>query len=163
MEAAVPAFVALGSNLGDRHAALGAAVHAVGTLPGVRLMSVSTIRETAPVGPVPQGPYLNGMCAIETTLAPRALLDALLEIERRAGRDRAHEQRWGPRTLDLDLILFGEVCIEEPGLTVPHPRLAERRFVLEPLAELAPEARVPPGGRCVRELLEALGGAEDAS
>jgi 2-amino-4-hydroxy-6-hydroxymethyldihydropteridine diphosphokinase len=118
-----------------------------------RVVARSAVRETDPVGP-PQPRFLNAVVEIETGLEPRALLDAMHAIERDLGRVRA--ERWGPRTIDLDLLLFGDRTIDEPDLCVPHPRLAERRFVLEPLAELAP-ARVPPGtDRTVRQLLEAL-------
>jgi 2-amino-4-hydroxy-6-hydroxymethyldihydropteridine diphosphokinase len=105
---------------------------------------VSGIRETEPVGPVVQGPYLNGALRIETALAPRQLLERLLAVESRLGRVRA--ERWGPRTIDLDLLVYADETIDEPGLTVPHPRLHERRFVLEPLAELDPALEIPGRG-----------------
>lgn len=122
-------------------------------IPGVRL---SPVIETEPVGPPGQGPYLNAAASFETTLTARTLLDRLLTIERRLGRDRAGTQRWGPRTIDLDLLLFGDSVINEPGLVVPHPRLTERRFVLGPLAAIEPDLIVPGTGRCVRELLAEL-------
>lgn len=150
------AAIGLGSNVGDRRAHLDAAVHALAVCPGVRVVAVSAYLETAPVGPAGQGPYLNAAATLETTLDARPLLDALLEIERTRGRDRTREQRWGPRTLDLDLLVFGDRVIDEPGLRVPHPRLGERAFVLEPLAEIAPDLAVPGIGRSVGALLEDL-------
>jgi 2-amino-4-hydroxy-6-hydroxymethyldihydropteridine diphosphokinase len=115
---------------------------------------LSTIRETEPWGLEEQPRFLNAVAELETTLSPRALLDRLLEIERGLGRTR-DGPRWGPRTIDLDLLLFGSESIDEPGLTVPHPRLHERLFVLEPLAELDPELEIPGRGP-VRALLRKL-------
>ena len=115
---------------------------------------MSTLRETEPVGRLDQPRFLNGAVAVATTLPPRALLERLLAVERELGRERGGP-RFGPRTIDLDLLLYGDETVEEPGLTVPHPRLAERRFVLEPLAELAPDL-VLPDGRSVRELLKVV-------
>lgn len=109
-------------------------------------MAVSTLRETDPVGFVDQPRFLNGACAIQTELSPRELLDRLLAVERALGRDRTGP-RHGPRTIDLDLLLYGDRVVDEPGLTVPHPGLAERRFALEPLAELDPELGLPDGRR----------------
>ena len=144
------AYVALGSNLGDREATIAAALARLDE-PPLSLVNVSTIRETDPVGVLDQPRFLNAVAAVETDLGARELLDRLLEIERDLGRDRTREQRWGPRVIDLDLILYGNETIDEPGLTVPHPRLAERRFVLEPLMELDPALRLPDG-RAVRDL-----------
>jgi 2-amino-4-hydroxy-6-hydroxymethyldihydropteridine diphosphokinase len=132
------AYVGLGSNLGDRAAHLAFAVAALRDTPDIRVEAVSSIRETAPVGGPPQGAYLNGVVALRTRLGARALLERLLSIEASAGRERGPE-RDAPRTLDLDLLLYGDERIDEPDLVVPHPRLLERSFVLEPLAELAPE------------------------
>ena len=117
-------------------------------------MAVSVLRETDPVGVTEQPSFLNGAASIDTTLTPRELLDALLRVERQLGRVR-DGARWGPRTIDLDLLLYGDEAVDEPGLCVPHPRLAERRFALEPLAELDPDALVPGAGR-VSDLLTAL-------
>jgi 2-amino-4-hydroxy-6-hydroxymethyldihydropteridine diphosphokinase len=142
------AYVGLGANLGDREGTIRAAV---ADLPGV--VAVSTLRETDPVGITDQPRFLNGVAVLETELAPRELLDGLLAVERRLGRERG--RRWGPRTIDLDLLLYGDEVIDETGLTIPHPRLHERRFVLEPLADLAPELVVPGHGR-VKDLLAKL-------
>jgi 2-amino-4-hydroxy-6-hydroxymethyldihydropteridine diphosphokinase len=142
------AYVGLGSNLGDREALIRRAAELIGT---VRL---STIRETEPWGYTAQGPFLNAVAEIETGLGPRPLLVHLLDVERRLGRERVGP-RWGPRRIDLDLLLYGDETIEEPDLVVPHPRLLERRFVLEPLAELVP-ARKIPGNGTVSEALAGL-------
>jgi len=120
---------------------------------GIELGRVSTIIETSPVGPGDQGAYLNGVCHIKTSLPARELLERLLAIERSCGRRRDPSTRWGPRTLDLDLLIYGDATIDEPGLTVPHPRLSDRTFVLQPLAELAPDLVIPGLARTVAELL----------
>jgi 2-amino-4-hydroxy-6-hydroxymethyldihydropteridine diphosphokinase len=139
------AFVGLGANLGDRGATLRAAVDALGGEAGVEVVAVSTLRETEPVGVGEQPLYLNGAAELETTLTARELLDLLLAVERSFGRIRTPGEH-GPRTLDLDLLLYGDEAIDEPELHVPHPRLHERRFVLEPLAELSPGLLVPGRG-----------------
>ena len=145
--------VALGSNLGDRRAHLDHAVAALHHL--LSNLSVSLYYDTVPVGVVgPHPVYLNAAAVGETPLPARALLDALLAIEGTRGRTRPHPN--APRTLDLDLILFGENVIDEPGLMVPHPRFRERRFVLQPLAQIAPELRDPVSGRTIGELLAKL-------
>jgi 2-amino-4-hydroxy-6-hydroxymethyldihydropteridine diphosphokinase len=149
----VRAYVGLGANLGDREGTIGRAVGLLDATAGIRVRRVSTLRETEPWGPIEQPPFLNGVAALETDLEPRELLDVLLDIEQRLGRVRG--ERYGPRTIDLDLLLYGEVVVDEPGLAVPHPRLHERRFALEPLAELAPDALVPGRGTASR-LLAAL-------
>lgn len=136
----IPAYVGLGSNLGDRGSFLAQGIQGLADRSGIEVDRVSTIYETDPVGPPPQGPYLNAVARIRTVLTARALLDALLEIERIAGRERDPDgPAWVARTLDLDILLYGDECIDEPGLVVPHPRLHERAFVLEPLLELAPD------------------------
>jgi 2-amino-4-hydroxy-6-hydroxymethyldihydropteridine diphosphokinase len=145
------AYVGLGSNLGDREATLREALRRLDAVDGIAVVAVSSFRETDPVGKVDQPRFVNAAAGLETSLTPRELLDRLLEAERALGRDRAKEERWGPRTLDLDLLLYGDVTIDEPGLEVPHPRLAERAFVLEPLLELDPDLRLPDG-RPLREL-----------
>ena len=152
---AVRAYVALGANLGDRENTLRAAIDALGAEPGIGVVAVSELRDTEPVGVGPQPPFLNGVVELETTLAPRVLLDRLLAVEQRFGRVRDALRPHGPRTLDLDLLLYGDERIDEPGLRVPHPRLHERRFVLEPLAELAPGLVVPDAGS-VEVLLAAV-------
>ena len=141
------AYVGVGANLGDREATIRAALDA---LPGV--VGVSELRETEPVGVVDQPPFLNGAVVLETELSARELLETLLAIERDLGRER--RERWGPRTIDLDLLLYGDETIDEPGLTVPHPRLHERRFVLEPLLDLDPELEIPGRGRVENLLAE---------
>ncbi|USN98606.1 MAG: 2-amino-4-hydroxy-6-hydroxymethyldihydropteridine diphosphokinase [Phycisphaeraceae bacterium] len=156
------ACIALGSNLGDRRATIAAAIEAIAALPGTTLRAASDIIETDPVGPPGQPNYLNAAVSIDTTLNPRELLEALLAIERTHGRER--REWWGPRTLDLDLVLYADEVIDEPGLTVPHPSMRERLFVLEPLAQIEPGLVDPATGRSIRELLEALlsGGVEGA-
>lgn len=153
---AVPrAFVALGSNLGDREATIRAALDTLAAEPGLDLVAVSTLVDTEPVGDVEQPRFLNGAAAVDTELSPRDLLRALLAVEQRFGRRRDAAVPHGPRTLDLDLLLYGDAEIDEPGLTVPHPRMHERGFVLGPLAELAPGLEVPGKGR-VESLLAAV-------
>ncbi len=153
------AYIAIGSNLGDRASTLRSAVRAIAELNNISLINESTIIETDPVGDIDQDPYLNGVIHIQTTLPPRTLLDTLLSIESKHGRDRSKEQRWGPRTLDLDLIVYADQIIDEQGLQVPHPRLHERSFVLIPLAEIAPDLMLPVHNETPRRLLEALNGA----
>lgn len=139
------AYVGLGANLGDRERTLRAAVDALAAEDGIEVVGVSTLRDTDPVGVGEQPCFLNGVVALDTTLAARELLDLLLVVEQRFGRVRVPGEH-GPRTLDLDLLLYGDEQIDEPGLTVPHPRIHERSFVLEPLAELAPGLLVPGRG-----------------
>lgn len=144
--------IALGSNVGDRRAHLDHAVSALRAL--LSNPAVSRYYDTVPVGASgPQAMYLNAVVVGDTALAPRALLDALLAIEQERGRERPYAN--APRTLDLDLILMGDVVLGEPGLVVPHPRFRERRFVLEPLAAVAPGLRDPVSGRTAAELLAA--------
>jgi 2-amino-4-hydroxy-6-hydroxymethyldihydropteridine diphosphokinase len=151
------AAIALGSNLGDRERHLELAVEELRSLPSVRVLAVSTWIERDSVGgPEGSPPYLNGALLLETGLGARELLQALLAIERDHGRRRRPGIRDEPRTLDLDLLLFGDQSIEEPDLRVPHPRLEEREFVLAPLSEVAPEL-VLPSGRTVRQGLARLG------
>lgn len=145
------AFISLGSNLGDREGQLRYALEALRATPGIHQLAVSRIYETDPVGPPPQGPYLNAVAEVDTELEPRALLERLLRIESDAGRIR-RGVRDEARTLDLDLLLYGDRCIEERELTVPHPRMHERCFVLEPLCELAPQRVHPRTGRTIAEL-----------
>ena len=142
----------LGANLGDREATIRRAVELLAATPGIELVAVSTLRETDPVGYADQPRFLNGVAALETELAPRGLLDRLLAVERELGRVRGEGPRFGPRTIDLDLLLYGDEVVEKPGLVVPHPRLTDRQFVLEPLHELDPELTLPDGQR-VADLL----------
>jgi 2-amino-4-hydroxy-6-hydroxymethyldihydropteridine diphosphokinase len=148
------AYVGLGANLGDREGTLRAAVEALAAGDGIHVVAVSTLRETDPVGVGDQPPFLNGAVELDTTLTARALLERLLVVEQQFGRVRVAGEH-GPRTLDLDLLIFGDEELNEPGLTVPHPRLHERHFVLEPLAELAPGLLVPGRGD-VESLLSGL-------
>ena len=138
-------YVALGSNLGDRAAHLAYARNRLGTLPDTRVAASSRIEETAPIGPVPQGAFLNQMVLLETTLAPRDLLGHLHAIEAERGRERQPGVRWGPRTLDLDIIRWGERRVHEPDLTIPHPELPHRDFWQREMAELD-AAREPARG-----------------
>ncbi len=139
------AYVALGANLGPREETLHRAVELLAEAEGVEVLAVSEIRETEPVGVVDQPHFLNGAVALETSLPPRSLLDLLLDIERTLGRVR--EERWGPRVVDLDLLVYGDLALDQPGLQVPHPRLRGRRFALEPLADLDPELEIPGLGK----------------
>lgn len=148
------AFIGLGSNVGDREAALQAAVLALSETPGVSLRRLSTFINTAPVGGPPQPDFLNAVAWITTSLAPRALLRRLFAIEEKLGRVRT--EKWGPRTLDLDLLLYGREIIAAPGLVVPHPLMHTRAFVLKPLVEIAPGARHPGLKKTARQLLAAL-------
>jgi 2-amino-4-hydroxy-6-hydroxymethyldihydropteridine diphosphokinase len=135
------AYVGLGANLGDREATMRRAIDLLGD----EVVAVSTFRDTDPVGYEDQPRFLNAAVALETDLAPRELLDRLLAVERELGRTR-DGPRYGPRTIDLDLLLYGDEIVDEPGLRVPHPRLAERRFALEPLFELDPGLVIPGAG-----------------
>jgi 2-amino-4-hydroxy-6-hydroxymethyldihydropteridine diphosphokinase len=148
------AFLGVGANLGNRGETIARALELLAEQDGVEVVAVSTLRETDPVGVVDQPRFLNGAVAVETELAPRELLERLLAVELALGRTR-EGVRFGPRTIDLDLLVYGDVELAEAGLTIPHPRLVERRFVLEPLAELDPELVVPGRGR-VSELLRGL-------
>jgi 2-amino-4-hydroxy-6-hydroxymethyldihydropteridine diphosphokinase len=150
------AYIALGSNLENPRHQLALGVAALARLPHTRLTAQSSLYRSAPVGYVSQPDFVNAIAAITTDLAPRALLDELLAIEREHGRVR--EVPNGPRTLDLDIALYGERVINEPGLTVPHPRMAQRAFVIVPLAEIAPDVPVPGQGR-VRDLLRGVDAA----
>jgi 2-amino-4-hydroxy-6-hydroxymethyldihydropteridine diphosphokinase len=149
----VRAYVGLGSNLGDRAAHLLLGLSALSRLPKTHLLRLSPVYETEPVGP-PQPPYLNMVAELETELSPKGLLAEMLRVEKALGRER--RERWGPRTLDLDLLLYGDLVLEEEGLSVPHPRLHERAFVLVPLLDLLPEGRHPLLGQSFAELLASL-------
>jgi 2-amino-4-hydroxy-6-hydroxymethyldihydropteridine diphosphokinase len=147
------AFIALGSNLSDPAAQVNAGFAALAVLPATRVIARSSLYCSAPVGYADQPDFINAVAAIETALAPRALLDALLAIERRHGRAREFPN--APRTLDLDVLLYGDLQLQERGLTIPHPRMHERAFVLLPLAEIAPRC-VIPGRGAVAELLRTV-------
>jgi len=153
------AYIALGSNLGDRERHLRAALEALRALRGVRDVVASRVYETDPVGPGEQEPYLNAVARVSTDLSPRDLLDRLLAIERSEDRERG-PVRNAPRTLDLDLLLYGEREIDEPGLVVPHPRMAQRAFVLEPLCDLAPDLVIPGASAPVSALAAAVRDAD---
>ena len=152
--AAMRAYVGVGANLGHREETIARAVELLGRRDGVEVVAVSTLRETDPVGFTDQPRFVNGAVAVETELEPRQLLDTLLAVEGELGRTR-EGPRFGPRTIDLDLLVFGDRELAEPGLTVPHPRLAERLFALEPLADLDPDLSIPGRGR-VSDLLRGL-------
>jgi 2-amino-4-hydroxy-6-hydroxymethyldihydropteridine diphosphokinase len=145
------AYIGIGANLGDRDATIRRALELLGAEPGIEIVAVSTLRETEPVGYLDQPRFLNGAAALETELPPRELLARLLAVEQALGRDRGSGPRFGPRPIDLDLLLYGSLRLEEPELELPHPRLHERAFVLEPLSELDPALEVPGRG-----LVEAL-------
>jgi 2-amino-4-hydroxy-6-hydroxymethyldihydropteridine diphosphokinase len=147
-------YIGLGANLGERDATIRRALELLTETGDVEVEAVSALQETDPVGYEDQPRFLNGAAAVRTELSPRDLLDLLQEVERRLGRDRSGP-RFGPRTIDLDILLYGRETIDEPGLRVPHPRLAERRFALEPLVELD-ESLVVPGRGSVRALLAGL-------
>ena len=137
------AAIGLGANLGDAAATLREAIAELARLPQTGLLRASRLYRTPAWGVTEQPDFINAVAAVETALSPRDLLDALLAIERSFGRTRLGGERWGPRTLDLDLLLYGDAVIDEPGLRVPHPHLHERAFALLPLAEIAPEATIP--------------------
>jgi 2-amino-4-hydroxy-6-hydroxymethyldihydropteridine diphosphokinase len=150
----VTVYIALGSNVGDRAATLLSAITRIDAIPGVAVRRISRFLETAPEGgPAEQGPYLNAAACLETSLEPEGLLESLQEVEAAFGRDRSREQRWGPRTLDLDILLIDQQVLSSDRLTVPHPRMHQRRFVLEPLALIAPEVVVPGQAKTVADLL----------
>jgi len=150
------AYIALGSNLADPVEQVRMGLRALDTLETTRLMVASPLYRSAAVGYTDQPDFINAVACVETALAPRVLLEALLGMERMQGRVRSFAN--APRTLDLDIVLYGELSLQEPGLTIPHPRLHQRAFVVVPLADIAPEARVPGLGS-VRELLQAVDSA----
>ena len=145
--------IALGSNLGDSLTILEDALKTLAQTPGIALESSSSWYQTAPIGP-PQPDYLNGCALLKVQLNPEELLATLLEVEKQFGRVRT--QRWGPRSLDLDLLLFDRVILETPRLQIPHPRMGERAFVLVPLAEIAPDWIDPVSGKAIAQLLQGV-------
>ncbi|GAB3330919.1 2-amino-4-hydroxy-6-hydroxymethyldihydropteridine diphosphokinase [Marilutibacter aestuarii] len=165
MDATIRAYVGLGANLGEAEAAVRAGLAALDRLPSTRRVAVSRLYRTPAWGLVEQPDFINAVAALDTALAPGRLLESMLDIEREAGRDRRHDTpRWGPRVLDLDLLLYGDAVIESPGLQVPHPRLHERAFALLPLLEIAPDLDIPgigPARDCLRTMavddIEAIG------
>lgn len=140
------AYIGLGSNLADPRAQVEGALLALAALAATRLLRRSCLYRSAPWGRADQPEFVNAVAQLDTTLAPQSLLDALLAIERDAGRER-DTTRWGPRVLDLDILLYGDVVLDEPGLHLPHPHLHERVFVLMPLCEIAPQLQIPGHGR----------------
>jgi len=152
------AYVAMGSNLGDREAVFSEVVAAIERESALELRGASPIFETDPIGPGRQDPYLNAVLRLETALTPADLLEWLQGMESSLGRDRSFRaERWGPRVVDLDVLFFGDRCIETPGLVVPHPRAHERAFVLIPMAALAPDHAHPVSGVTMQALADALG------
>lgn len=145
--------IALGSNLGDSHAILEDAVKIIAHTPGITLQARSHWYQTAPVGP-PQPDYLNGCVVLKVQMTPQDLLETLLQIEAQFGRTR--RERWGPRTLDLDLLLFNDLIFDAPNLQIPHPRMRERAFVLVPLAEIAPDWIEPVSGKAIAQLVQTV-------
>ena len=154
-------YIGLGSNLADPHAQVRAGLRALAALPDSRLLKQSRLYDTAPWGRTDQPAFVNAVAQLETTLTPHALLDALLALERDAGRER-DGTRWGPRVLDLDILVYGDAILDTPGLRIPHPHLRERSFVLVPLAEIAPHLLIPGLGN-VQTLQARLGNAATES
>jgi 2-amino-4-hydroxy-6-hydroxymethyldihydropteridine diphosphokinase len=148
------AFVAFGGNVGDARATLARAITAFCDGDHVILLARSSDYRTPPWGVTDQPPFVNACIAVETHLPPRGLLDRAQQVERGFGRERHRETRWGPRTLDIDILTYDDAVLDDPLLTLPHPRLFERAFVLVPLVEIAPDAAI--GGRSLREALERL-------
>lgn len=145
--------IALGSNIGDSRAILDRAIGILAEISGISLKAQSSWYKTAPVGP-PQPDYINGCALLEVALTPQELLAVILDVEKQFGRVR--QERWGPRTLDIDIILFDDIIMETPNLEIPHPRMRERAFVLVPLAEIAPDWIEPVSGEAIAQILLGL-------
>lgn len=148
------AYIGLGSNMGDKAANLKRAIEELGKVPGNKVLAVSSFYETEPVGNIEQDWFINAAVKIETGLTPRELLEVLLKIEKELGRVR--DERWGPRAIDLDILLYDDLVLNDEGLVIPHPYLHERGFVLVPLSEIAPEVIHPIFKKSIQELLEEL-------
>jgi 2-amino-4-hydroxy-6-hydroxymethyldihydropteridine diphosphokinase len=155
VEAPTRAFVGIGGNVGDVATTLAEALWAIDSMPQTSIRAQSGLYRTPPWGNTDQPPFTNAVVELQTRLTPRVLLDLLLEIELRFGRDRSEGEKWGPRELDLDLLVYGDEQLDEPGMHVPHPHLHERAFVLVPLAEIAPQLDIKGVGR-VADLVEAV-------
>jgi 2-amino-4-hydroxy-6-hydroxymethyldihydropteridine diphosphokinase len=155
VSAPVEAYVGLGANMGDAAAAVSAAIDRLDVVAQVRVTARSSLYRTPAWGVTEQPDFINAVVQLQTSLDAQQLLRVLLDLERDAGRDRSRARRWGPRELDLDLLLYGDASIDTPGLRVPHPHLHERAFVLVPLAEIAPELDIPGRGT-VGDLLKAV-------
>ena len=149
-------FIGIGTNEGDRTANISRAVHALGTTQGLRVIQMAPLYDTDPVGGPPQGTFLNTVVELETLLSPQALLASLKRLEVQLGR-KPSAIRWGPRAIDLDILLYGDLIVQEPQLTIPHPLMHERHFVLEPLAQLAPDLVHPVLGKTITQLLMEVG------
>lgn len=152
-------YLGIGSNLGDRYANIRAAVELMGKIDGLKVKGISSLYETEPCGGPPQGKFLNGVIEVETQLSPRELLEKLKEIERRLGRVKTVAN--GPRTIDLDILLYQDLVVDEEDLKIPHPRVTQRRFALEPLAELNPDLIHPISNKKVAQLLREVQEAEE--
>jgi 2-amino-4-hydroxy-6-hydroxymethyldihydropteridine diphosphokinase len=145
-------FIGLGSNLGDRIAILQAALERIDGLPGTRIVKTSAWYESEAVGGVAEGAFINGVAQVETSIPAKELMGELLSIEKELGRVRF--KKWGDRTCDLDLLIYGDLVLDDPDCTLPHPGIAERRFVLEPLAEIAPDLVLPGNDRTISSMLQ---------
>lgn len=162
MNRTVVAYIAIGSNLGDRHGNLTDALAQLGAIDGVEVSCASTFHETEPVGPPGQGLFLNAAAELRTTHPPMKLLQSMLDVEQRMGRCRNPGERWGPRIIDLDLLLYSNEIINAPGLVVPHPHMQTRLFVLNPLCEIAAQIVHPVLGQSIESLRLAAEGRESA-
>jgi len=156
MSEPVTVYIALGSNLGDREASVRGALQQLDAHAGIDFLNVSSFHETEPVGPAGQQRYINAAAKLQTTLGPQELLEVMLAVEQQLGRTRDDQQKWGPRTIDLDLLLYGDDVIDKPGLVVPHPHMHERSFVLDPLVEIAATVQHPVLGEPIESLRRAL-------